>query len=127
MTPRSSGSPVPSSPDRLGHEALAGKRSRERRLRVRKCLRIDGGVYEHADIPQDDPLRTRELGERVPVYLASSLERAQLAQDLEAAAGRLLPASADRVEQLLKGRVGVERERLRRPGPRGSTPACRAG
>ena len=119
--------PVPSPAHRLGHEALANERGRERRLRVGQRLRIDARVDEHPDVPEHDPLRASELGQRLPVQLAAGFERLQLAQHLEQPPVGLPASPADRVEQLGERRVGVERERLARAGPRASTPACPGG
>ena len=107
--------PIPSAPDRLGDKALAHERGRERCLRVRQRLRVDARVDEHADVPEHDSLSAGELGQRPPVQVAPCLERLELPQDLEQSPVGLPPALADRVEQLLQRRVGVERQRLRGP------------
>jgi hypothetical protein len=76
---------------------------------VGQRLRIDARVDEHPDVPENDPLRAGELGQRVPVQVAAGFERLQLAQHLEQPPVGLAPSLTDRVEQLGERRVGIKR------------------
>ncbi|MFZ0379316.1 MAG: hypothetical protein WAL38_15925 [Solirubrobacteraceae bacterium] len=75
-------------------------------------LGVDRGVQIDAHVPEHHSLDAGELGECLLEHRAPGFEPFQFAQHLEQPPVGLLAALADRLQQLLKRRVGVEHERL---------------
>ena len=97
---------------RVRDQPLADERLRQRRLGMGERLGVDGRVQITPDVPEDQALSAGQFRQRLLEQTGAGLQALQFAQRLQQPAVGLAAAGADRLEQLGKRGVGVERQRL---------------